>query len=293
MAKGGDRAWAEDLMRPKTMTSFCGVLGRNLVASIALALCGLGWAADMSTSSFHLAGMQNRVEAALSRADTDGSGGHSALAIIDGELAALQRVDRDDYYANYWKSYLLYRKALRLMSSPEFKKGEAPLAEAIDLLKGTAPRDVEVVALLGLIANMHLAYVPRHRIILASNQARDYLDEALKLDGENARALYANAVTDYFTPEEYGGKKNTERLLKKALEKMPHDAAGLAPRWGRRDAATLLVFHYMDEGRLDDARSVLGEARLRWPNDPSLLQLKSKLDPVEARTKEPDSLPSP
>lgn len=270
-------------MRPVTTTSPRRLLGRIIAASASLALCGLGWAAEPSKPSLELAGVQSRMEAALSRADADSGVTPSILTVIDGELAALRQTDGHDYYTRYWKSYLLYRQAGEHMSSPEFEKGEKPLLEAIALLKKIEPRDVEVVALLGLVAGLHLAYVPRHRIILANSKAADYLAEALRLDGGNARALYANAVADYHTPEEYGGKKKAERLLKRALKKLPSDAAGLAPRWGRREAAALLARHYMDEVRLNDARGALGQARLKWPNDPNLLQLKSKLDQQEAQ----------
>ena len=283
-------------MRPVTMTSLRRLLGRTIVASAFLACCGLSLAADMNKPPLELVGIQSRMEAALSRANADGGGAPSVLAVIDGELTALRQADKHDYYTQYWKSYLLYRKAgehMSSLSSLEFDKGKKPLVEAVDLLEKIEPRDVEVVALLGLVAGLHLAYVPRHRIILANSKAAGYLAEALRLDGENARALYANAVTDYHTPEEYGGKRKTERLLKRALEKLPYNAAGLAPRWGRREVATLLVRYYMDEARINDARGVLEQARLRWPSNSNLLQLKIKLDQQEARAKGPSGMTSP
>lgn len=272
------------------MTSLHRDLCRRVVASATLAFCVVGWAGDLD--KLELRGLQERTEIALSRSIEHG-GGVSVLAILDSELRSLERTDRHDYYAKYWKSYLLYRKAIEHMSSPDFDKGEPPLVEAIDMLKEIEPRDVEVVALLSLVAGLHLAYVPRHRIIVANREAMHYLAEALELDAGNARALYASAVTDFYTPKEYGGKGKTERLLKKALEGLPDDASGLTPRWGRRDAATLLVRHYVDEARVDDARGVLDQARLKWPNDPVLLQLENALDDFETTKEGSSGLTSP
>lgn len=237
----------------------------------ALIFCSPSWAEGGKAPSLQLAELQGRFDKTIA----DGEHGAAAtLAAIGSELEAFQGVDGErDYYHKYWKSYLLYQQAINLMSTEQFEKAKEPLTQAIDLLEGTVPRDVEVVALLSLAAGLHLAYVPRHRIIVANNKVNRYLAEALKLDAENVRALYANAVTDYHVPEEYGGKRKAEGLLQKILAKPRLQPSGLAPRWCGREAATLIVRLYLDESRLADARRVLAAALVEWPDDPRLRRL--------------------
>lgn len=250
------------------------VLWRLLLAT-ALVFCGLSWAEAGKVPILELAELQGRIE----RTVADGERGTAAtLAAIEEELAAFQNtVGEPDYHSKYWKSYLLYQQAVNLMSTEKFESAEAPLKEAIETLKGTAPRDVEVVALLGLAAGLQLAYVPRHRIIVANNEVNGYLAEALKLDEGNLRARFANAVADYNVPEEYGGKRKVEDLLKDVLPKKKWSpSSGLAPRWGRREAATLIVRFYLDENRVAEARDVLADALVVWPNDQRLRRLNKE-----------------
>ena len=250
-----------------------GVLGRWFSVA-ALVFCGFGWAEVGEVPAFELAKLQGRVEKTIA----DGELGAAAtLAVIGNELATFQGLDSErDYHQKYWKSYLLYQKAVNLMSTEKIENAEEPLLQAIDILKGTAPRDVEVVALLSLAAGLRLAYVPRHRIIVANNEVNGYLAEALELDEENTRALFANAVADYNVPEEYGGKRKAEDMLKKVLAKPHLPPFGLAPRWGEREAATLIVRLYLDEGRLAEARDALAAALAEWPDDPRLRRLNDE-----------------
>ena len=250
-------------------------MGRAITALAGVfVFCSLGWAEGGKAPSLQLIELQGRIE----RTIADGEfGASTTLAAIGRELSTFQGVDGErDYHHKYWKSYLLYQQAANLMATERFEKGKEPLTQAIDTLKGIAPRDVEVVALLGLAAGLRLAYVPRHRIIVANNEVNGYLAEALKLDAENARALYANAIADYNVPEEYGGKKKAEGLLKKALAQPRSQPSGLAPRWGGREAATLLVRLYLNENRLADARRELVAALAEWPDDPRLRSLNEE-----------------
>ena len=210
------------------------------------------------------------------------SGDAVTLNTIERELEALEDAEGlPAYYRNYWMSYLLYHKAINLMATQEFGKGKIPLEQAMLLLNETEPRDAEVVALLSLVAGLHLAYVPRHRIIGANAAVHEYLAESLELDRNNKRALYANAVVDFNIPEEYGGKKETERLLKKALAAPLQEPAGLAPRWGRRESTTLLVQLYVEQKRLAQARDVVRGALAVWPNDPRLRRLDEQTRDIE------------
>lgn len=247
----------------------------RLLLAAALVSCGLGWAEAGKVPILELAELQGRIEKTVA----DGEHGTATtLAVIEEELTAfLDTAGEQNYHSKYWKSYLLYQQAVNLMSTDKFERADVPLKEAIETLKGTVPRDVEVVALLGLAAGLHLAYVPRHRIIVANNEVNGYLAEALELDASNVRALFANAVADYNVPEEYGGKRKVEGLLKDVLAKKKWSpSSGLAPRWGGREAATLIVRFYLDENRVAEARDVLVNALAVWPNDPRLRRLNEE-----------------
>lgn len=252
----------------------CCALCRWFLAA-ALVFGGLGWAEAGKVPILELAELQGRIEKTIAEGEL---GAAATLTAIDDELAAFQSTQgAQDYHGKYWKSYLLYQRAVNLMPTEKFESAKAPLTEAIDILKDTTPRDVEVVALLSLAAGLRLAYVPRHRIIVANNAVNGYLAEALDLDAENTRARFANAVADYNVPEEYGGKRRVEDLLQDVLAKQEWSPpSGLAPRWGRREAATLLVRLYLEENRFAEARDVLVDALAKWPNDPRLRRLNEE-----------------
>ncbi len=214
--------------------------------------------------------VQQRVESNLAEVGPDGP---TTLELIDGELAALRKRDTQvqsdsptiAYYRAYWVAYLLYHKAVGLMQSDRFESGREPLREAVSLLEGIEPRDHEVLALLGLAGGLHLAYVPRHRILAATEMVNGYLSEALRAAPTNVRVLYANAIADFNTPAVYGGRKRVEKLLTNALDSPDHPPVGVTPNWGRREASVLLIRFLLDEDRLGEARALVDRALVRWP----------------------------
>lgn len=255
------------------------------VAIIALVGGTPGWPAQVDDADglSRIALVQQRVEGSLAGVVTDGL---TTLDVIDQELAAVSRrnirLDEEGsvaaaYYRAYWTAYLLYHKAVVLMRSGRFESGQAPLQETVSLLEGIEPRDHEVLALLGLAAGLHLAYVPRHRILAATDTVNGYLADALRLAPNNVRTLYANAIADYNTPAAYGGRKRVERLLTTALDSRDHQPVGVTPNWGRREASVLLIRFFIGEARLDEARALVDRGLVRWPKSREHGALKASL----------------
>ncbi|GIX16273.1 MAG: hypothetical protein KatS3mg119_0459 [Rhodothalassiaceae bacterium] len=196
---------------------------------------------------------------------------------LDGMEAALRHLaansEQADYYRRYWLGLTLYLKSLALMRQGKRDDAKDVLADAIETLKGIAHPDEEVYALLGLAAGLNLQFVSRQSIMLAISEVNGYLARALS-GRETLRGLYANAVSDWNTPVEYGGRLRAEDFVRKALS-LPDRAGGpLSPSWGRDFATALLVRILLTKGKKAEALELLEQARKQLPDSAVLAELR-------------------
>ena len=258
-------------MRPTIATS---LIHRVAALLITTATVGAQDGAHTGAEVFGL--VQQRVENVWAQPESERV---EALTAIEEELADVwSPVSHDskgalEYNPAYWTAYVLYRKSVALMSGGQFEQGRGPLHQAVTILERIETRDADVLALLGLASGLYLAYVPRHRIIVATDRVNETLSGALRMAPNNLRVLYANAIADFNTPEVYGGGKQVERLLSTALALPDQEPVGSTPQWGRREATMLLIRFYVDQERSEDARRLVDKARSQWPASPEMRRL--------------------
>lgn len=180
------------------------------------------------------------------------------------------------YYKTYWLAYANYQSSIEFQRAGRTQDPEAPLRRAIALLEQAQPSDSEIQALYGLAMGLNLQFVPRQDIMNEIPKVNRALARSLALDGENPRALYANAISDENTPEEYGGGHRAEGYVRQCLSTSPASARPLAPNWGPDLCAALLVEILLKDGRQQDAAQAYADGRRRWPQSAALAELASK-----------------
>lgn len=180
-----------------------------------------------------------------------------------GQLTSLDLTDYEtlDYYRDYYVAWSKAQKTLCAMHSGNHELAKTSLEQGLKIIEEITPYDVETRALHAYMAGLNLAYTPRHKIVLENTKVTEMLRALLDTDDRNPQVLYANAVADFNTPPEYGGRKRVESLCQRALsgDKVNSDST-MRPTWGREHCAVILVQHYLQENEKPSAQRVLRRA---------------------------------
>lgn len=222
-----------------------------------------------------LAGIQDRIDAALA-SDPDARAG-----ALEDQIAALEAVEPGDaealaYYRDYWLAYTLYQLSIERQRAGRVEDPQAPLERAMTVLDEITPRDGEAYALHAMAAGLNLQFVPRQEIMIAIGEVNASLGQALALDPDNVRGLYANALSDWNTPPEFGGRQRAEAYLRRAVAAPEEPSRPLAPTWGHDLAHALLVEILLETDRADEAQAAYEAARVRFPDSAELAALAGR-----------------
>lgn len=236
-----------------------------VVALIAATICApVSAAPGEPVLELPLGEAQSRIEAAASQAQAGGD--FAALDAVEAALREMPTAESGNlrYYRSYWLAYAKYRRAGGLAAAGRNDEIGPVLEQAMALLADIEPADSDSHALFGLVAGMNLGFVAPSAMFKQLDQISESLARALALDETNVRAWYANAMSDFNTPAEFGGGRRTERYLRKAiaLEQKP---SALGPTWGRRESIGLLLEFYLREERLAEAQELLRQATAEFP----------------------------
>ena len=188
------------------------------------------------------------------------------IDVFDDFIGQLTSLDLKDYptltyHRDYYSAWSMAQKTLCAMQSGNHQMAKTSLEQGLAIVKKIEPNDIEARALHAYMAGLYLAYTPRHKIILEFTRVNEMLHALLDTDDQNPQVLYANAVADFNTPVEYGGRKKVEPLCQEALSgERVHSDSTMRPTWGRENCAIILVQHYLREKKKSSAQSVLSQA---------------------------------
>lgn len=208
---------------------------------------------EASRAASTLAGVEDRIsEAHLRSLETNDPA--PLVAIID-EIRALNPVGSPDLerYRRYWAGYGGYVAATEFMRLQRMDEARGVVTNAVADLEAIPTRDAEVNALYGLVGGFNLAFVPRQEMMDHVGKVSTSLGAALSADGNNVRALYANALSDMGTPKEFGGGTRAEALLRQAVAVPATTGRPLRPDWGHDMAAAFLIQLLLKDGKQDEA----------------------------------------
>jgi len=196
---------------------------------------------------------------------------------IEKKLIQLEN-KKNNNIITYWLAYTYYYHSITSLINNNKKESQKTINKGINLLNELAKKISDHYVLLALMQSYSIQYSSGMAVIDISNKVKENGQKAVDLDDKNLRAYYTLAVNDFYTPEQYGGGKLTEKYLKKALG-CPNQTTinPYLPSWGRNSAYELLIRYYIRVNNMPSAKQYFKEAIALFPNDYLLKQLAPKL----------------
>ena len=180
-------------------------------------------------------------------------------------------------WLDYWKAYTAYQGAIYLMVMENQAGALAYVDKGLAVLEQKDKPNDEEYALLGTLYSLSISFKPGEAIGLSA-KARKSFNKALKKNSGNLRVLVGIGRSDYYKPKQYGGGKEAEAFLLKALAAPDqYSSEANAPSWGRDDAYYYLAAFYEREDRRDDAKLYCHKGLKEFPTHPLVTELLAKL----------------
>lgn len=166
---------------------------------------------------------------------------------LEGQFLALRETGQwlPHYYAALCDAnigFLLKKEGERI--EPYSDRGLEALKEARSLLDSTTQQRelAEVYVVASLLYRTKVFINPMTMGRKYGPTAGKYIQLALKLDGDNPRAIYVDAWNKYHTPKAWGGdRKLAKELAQKSLVLLAKEEKGVQPHWGARENKELLT----------------------------------------------------
>ncbi len=199
------------------------------------------------------------------------------LAPLLAELEAAHAQHSEPIVA-YWLAYGLYAQAVLRDSKEQEAMGAQSIDRLIAVLEGLKKLDAEAHVMLGSAYSYSISFHPGEAVVRSSKADKHY-NKALKIAPDNLRAHLCKGKSDYYTPEEYGGGKEVEALLLKALT-LPEQTADYphAPSWGKDEAYLYLALYYHREDRYEEALLYCKQGLAKYPDHSRLKSLVATLN---------------
>ena len=143
------------------------------------------------------------------------------------------------YYASLINVILSFKTQDVAQKQQYLDYAQQQLDEAMEI----DDKESELHALQGMLYQAYITLDPMNNGQLYSGKANTSFGMAKKLNPENPRPYYLEALSIMYTPEEYGGGKNVAQpMLSHALELFAEfePANNLMPDWGKEDCEAQL-----------------------------------------------------
>ncbi len=201
----------------------------------------------------------------------------SPLNSILGDLTNLHRENPNNTIL-YWEAYLLYYKAIYYLKINDKSNSEKTILEGIDIFKDMQKKNSEDYALFAMLQSFSIQFASGIKASEISGEVKKNLELALDIDPLNLRANYVYASNDFYTPAKFGGRKEVEKYLLKAISLPDQKVNNLfLPSWGKEEAYAMLVRFYIEQEKWDLAKKYYQEGAEIFPESYSINQYAPKL----------------
>lgn len=202
---------------------------------------------------------------------------NSKITLLINELSSSYKKSSSSVFL-YWQGYAMYYNSIIYLGKGDKDNAKKELNKGIEIVESIKDKNSEDYALLAMMYGFSCQFYGFPKVIQVSNKASKYIDMALDLNKNNLRAYYVLGNKDFYTPKRFGGGKNTEKYLLKALSlKDPKSNDPYSPTWGRQESYELLVSHYIQQEDFAKAKRYIELGLKEFPNSHLLQQSKSKL----------------
>lgn len=206
----------------------------------------------------------------MSQDDTD-------LRSIRFELETMQKKTPNNLIL-YWCAYTDYYLTILYLQINDRDKAGKSAETGMNTLMGIQTKTSDDYALLSLLQGLLIQFSGMHAASVAMDMKKN-ASMAVDIDPENIRANYAYGITDFFTPEAYGGGQVAEKYFLKAISLPTQKIPGkYHPSWGKEESYEYLIRLYIKEGQTDKAMKYCEEGLKSYPSNYILKGLKETLE---------------
>ncbi|MXW80578.1 MAG: tetratricopeptide repeat protein [Gemmatimonadetes bacterium] len=214
---------------------------------------------------------------------------------LDAMYAARATFERTlaDTSLSAWGHYYIALADYRIagLLEGESKDPSEHLNAAVEHLKKATeidPQAAEAYALLSSVYGWQIGLSPMKTMILGPRVGKA-IQKAKQLAPDNPRVVLSAAISDFNTPEMFGGSKEKglqglQRAAELFAQEEPTDP--IQPAWGHREAYAWLGIAYQNRGELEPARVAFEKA---LEIDPDFGWVKDWLLPELEKARSPDA----
>jgi len=183
----------------------------------------------------------------------------------------------------YWRSYLKFYSSINYLIKGDNKSAENAINNGIELIESIEKKYSEDYALLAMIQSFSIQFNPGNAMYISVDIKKN-VNSAISLDSTNMRAWYVLASNDFYTPEQYGGGKEAEKYLLKAIslpaQKIKND---YLPSWGKEESYEMIIKLYIKKEKWDLAKKYFQEGITTFPKlcyKPISIQISRKINEI-------------
>lgn len=202
----------------------------------------------------------------------------------DEELASLKKdlQSMDNSHHNplikYWQGYLQYYYAIYHLQSGNKTASEQETNAGIDIMNHIKTKNSEDLAMIAMLQSFSIQFKSGMEAGAMSSKVKSNVKKAIKLDDQNVRAYYVAGSNDFYTPEQYGGGKEVENYLMKAIALPEQKIKSVyLPSWGKDSAYEMLIKWYIKKEDWANAKKYFQVANGLYPQNYPISQLAIKL----------------
>lgn len=180
-------------------------------------------------------------------------------------LGLLAKEKHESLYPLYYIALCDYRLANYFLVSAEMDKVEPYLKEGQKYLERAMEMDPDFGELDGLYAfllGFEIA-INQEKAMSLGFQIFQYSSKSLEKSPENPRVHYMKGLSDFFTPQQYGGGPDPAiKSLTKSIELFEKEDIQdpVKPSWGKDEAYTFLGMAYNQKGETEKAKQAFKKA---------------------------------
>jgi len=192
------------------------------------------------------------------------------------ELAQLYKTKNQNLIL-YWQSYLQFFSSIYYVKSGNKKTAEKEIDTGIDWMNSMVHKNSEDYALLAMLEGFSIQFKGMKAMFIGP-RAQKNVKTSIAIDSTNLRAYYVYASNDFYTPEKYGGGKEAETYLLKAISlPVQNIKNNYLPSWGKEEAYELLIKLYIKQEKWELAKKYFQQGIKEFPESYTLNQLAAKL----------------
>ena len=201
---------------------------------------------------------------------------NKALSELSNNLDELNKSKKQNLIL-YWQSYIQFYSSIYYLKKGDKEIAEQEIDKGINWLNEMKNKNSEDYALLAMLQGFGIQFKGM-KAMFVSGDIKKNLKKAIAIDTTNLRAYYVYASNDFHTPKKYGGGKETEEYLLKAIslpiQKVKND---YLPSWGKEEAFEMLIKFYIKNEKWDLAKKYYKKGIAAFPKSYTISQLATKL----------------